>query len=287
MQHYHHQGGHNQCLSPITGSGGTTTITAINVHDSFHQNGHDHGQFGHNGHLDANGDDQSTGANTGSIEDDDDDVDGEADEGEDVDDDDEDDDDEPLGHLHSCCGSDAEHRLLHQKVVRKLDAYASENNTPGHQHDRGSTKDDLMVVVGSINKLNDVQAFVEHEQKRRECRQIHLLQWKMFCSKIGGQLNSLTMGGLNALDQMIIDILMKNCTVLEELRINNELDVLFYLTIIKPNIKRIYINVEHGIGEFILGLSSMDSTLIFVPFRFGVCYLAGLSELCRESHQFG
>lgn len=100
----------------------------------------------------------------------------------------------------------------------------------------------------SISKLDDVQAFVESEQRRRECRQTHLLQWKMFAKQLGLKIRFLSIGGLSAVDQIAIDMLLKYCVVLEELRINNEIDILSYLSIIKHTVNKIYINCEHGIG---------------------------------------
>lgn len=103
-------------------------------------------------------------------------------------------------------------------------------------------------AIDNMDKMDHVQAYVEQEQLRHELRQTHLLQWKCFAKKLGSQIRSLSLGSLSALDSIFIDILLKHCIVLEELRINNETDILSYLSIIKHTVKRIYINCEHGIG---------------------------------------
>lgn len=100
----------------------------------------------------------------------------------------------------------------------------------------------------AISRFDDIQAFVEQEQRRRETRQSHLMHWKLFSKKFGAQIKVLSIGGLTAVDQVVIDLLLKYCVALDELRINNEIDILSYLTIIKHTVKRIYINCEHGIG---------------------------------------
>ena len=102
----------------------------------------------------------------------------------------------------------------------------------------------------AISRLDDIHAFVEQEQRRRENRQSHLQHWKDFAKKLGGQIKSLSIGGLTAVDQVVIDLLLKYCVTLDELRINNEIDILSYLTIIKHTVKKIYINCEHGIGKY-------------------------------------
>lgn len=100
----------------------------------------------------------------------------------------------------------------------------------------------------AISRFDDIQAFVEQEQRRRETRQSHLMHWKLFSKKFGAQVKVLSIGGLTGVDQVVIDLLLKYCVALDELRINNEIDILSYLTIIKHTVKRIYINCEHGIG---------------------------------------
>ncbi len=76
----------------------------------------------------------------------------------------------------------------------------------------------------------------------------YLIQWKMFSKKLGHQLKYLSIGGLTAMDQLAIDMLLKYCHNLDELKINNEIDIISYLAIIRHNVKRIYVDCEHGIG---------------------------------------
>ena len=108
---------------------------------------------------------------------------------------------------------------------------------------------DSLVSQMDNNKRDHVQAYVEQEQIRHEIRQSHLLQWKAFAKKLGSQIRCLSLGSLSSVDSIVIDILLKYSTILEELRINNEIDILSYLSVIKHTIKKIYINCEHGIGK--------------------------------------
>lgn len=116
-----------------------------------------------------------------------------------------------------------------------------------HKHGGGGSTSNSTSIAA---RLNDIQAFVALEQVKTECRQTHLLQWKSFVKKLGAQITSLSIGALNSVDQIVIDILMKYCEVLEELRISNEIDILSYMTYLKDSVKRIHINCEHGVGEY-------------------------------------
>jgi hypothetical protein len=84
--------------------------------------------------------------------------------------------------------------------------------------------------------------------KNNTNNQNYLIQWKMFSNKLGHQLKYLSIGGLTAMDQLAIDMLLKYCHNLDELKIYNEIDIISYLAIIRHNVKRIYIDCEHGIG---------------------------------------
>jgi hypothetical protein len=82
------------------------------------------------------------------------------------------------------------------------------------------------------------------EQDNSHSRQ----QWKLFAKKIGQQLIYLSIGGLTAMDVNDVDILLKYCDKLIELKISNEIDIISYLAIIRQQIRRIFINCEHGVG---------------------------------------
>lgn len=124
-------------------------------------------------------------------------------------------------------------------------SHGHSHSSSHHKHGGGGSSSNSIAA-----RLNDIQAFVALEQVKTECRQTHLLQWKSFVKKLGAQITSLSIGALNSVDQIVIDILMKYCEVLEELRINNEIDILSYMTYLKDSVKRIHINCEHGVGEF-------------------------------------
>ena len=80
--------------------------------------------------------------------------------------------------------------------------------------------------------------------------------WEKFVMYFGPRLKSLSIGALTEIEQFDIILLFKYCNILEELRINNELDIVPYLAIIRRTVQRIYINCEHGIGLECISLLS-------------------------------
>ncbi|OTF68997.1 hypothetical protein BLA29_001069, partial [Euroglyphus maynei] len=128
----------------------------------------------------------------------------------------------------------------------------SSTHLQSHGHHNQMAIDSSLISQMDNNKRDHVQAYVEQEQIRHEIRQGHLLQWKAFAKKLGSQIRCLSLGSLSSVDSIVIDILLKYSTILEELRINNEIDILSYLSMIKLTIKKIYINCEHGIGNIMI-----------------------------------